>query len=87
MATQMITNGKVPFNGVMLEMGKPVLVDGRKGTPFLAWIRNGVTPDGIQTQPSTEVRFKWDGTYMPSDYSDAYGRKVVITEVNELAAT
>ena len=81
MATQMITTGAVKFNGNVIELGKPVLVNGRKGTPFLAWVRDGVTPDGFQTAPSTEVRFKWDGTYMPSDFSDRHGPKAVIEEM------
>jgi hypothetical protein len=69
MATKMITTGAVEFNGATIELGKSVLVNGRKGTPFLAWIRDGVSPDGFQSRPSTDVRFKWEGTYMPSDFS------------------
>lgn len=86
MATQTIITGTVQFNGVTLELGKPYWVNGRKGTPFMAWVRDGVTPDGFQTQPSTIVRFKWANTYMPSDFDDKRGCKVVIREFTELVA-
>lgn len=78
MTTTMISKGSVEFKGLTIELGKPVLVDGRKGTPFLAWVRDGLTPDRIVTIPHTTVRIKWDHTYMPSDFSDVYGKQVTI---------
>lgn len=88
MATQTITKGQVQFNGVTLEMGEPVLVDGRKGVPFMAWIRDGMSnlPAGFTPKPSTTVRFKWEGTYMPSDFVTNFGRQPIIEKTVELAA-
>jgi hypothetical protein len=84
MATQMITKGSVQFNGQTVELGKPVLVNGRLGKPFMAWVRDGVSPDGLKGQPSVTVRVKWDNTYMPSDFNDRFGPKA--TFASELAA-
>ena len=78
MATTTLIKGNVQFNGVTVELGSPVLVNGRKGVPFMAWVRDGVSPDGIKGQPSTTVRFKWADTYMPSDFCDRHGRKAVV---------
>lgn len=73
-----ITSGAVEFMGRQIVLGQPVLVDGRKGIPFLAWVK---------TDPAhTTVRVKWDNTYMPSDFSDRYGRKATIVPLTELAA-
>lgn len=88
MATQMIHTGAVQFKGSMIELGKPYLVSGRKGVPFLAWVRDGMSnlPNGFAPKPSTTIRFKWDNTYMPSDFIDVFGKQVTITPIMELAA-
>lgn len=88
MATQTITKGQVQFNDVMLELGKPVLVNGCRGVPFMAWVRDGMSnlPSGFTPKPSTTVRFKWEGTYMPSDFVTNFGRQPIIGQITELAA-
>lgn len=68
MATQMINKGSVEFQGQTIEFGKPVLVNGRQGVPFLAWVRD----------QHTTIRVKWSNTYMPSDFSDRFGPRAVI---------
>lgn len=78
MTTTMINTGSVKFKGAEIEMGKPYLVNGRKGVPFLAWVRDGKSADGFVTIPHTTIRFKWDNTYMPSDFSDVYGKQANI---------
>lgn len=73
MTTTMLTKGSVKFQGQTVEFGKPVLVNGKKGTPFMAWVR---------TFPAhTTIRIKWEDTYMPSDFSNVYGRKAKIEEM------
>lgn len=83
MATKMFTKGSVEFNGQMIELGRPALVNGRKGTPFMAWARDGVSPDGIKGHPTVTVRVKWTNTYMPSDFCDVRCKRVTIA--SELA--
>lgn len=83
MATKMLTKGDVEFNGQVIKLGKDYLVNGRKGRPFLAWVRDGKSnlPVGFTPKPSTTVRFKWDGTYMPSDFVSNFGRQPAIQEL------
>jgi len=70
MATKMITKGSVQFNGEAVALGQPMTFDGKTGVPFMAWVRDGVTPDGFKAQPaSTTIRVKWAHTYMPSDFT------------------
>lgn len=72
MATKMLTRGAVQFGGQEIALGRASLVNGRMGTPFMAWVR----PEG------TTIRVKWASkhTYMPSDFSERYGPTVVFSE-------
>lgn len=79
MATKMITKGSVQFQGMTIELGKPVLVNGRKGVPFMAWQFPAGGSRGAKA--STEIRVKWENTYMPSDFSDVFGKRAVIEVV------
>ncbi len=86
MATKMLTKGAVQFNGQTIQLGWPVLVDGREGRVMLAWVRDGVTPDGTQSQPSVTIRVKWITklTDMPSDFCDVAGERVIIEQAAPL---
>ena len=85
MATKTLINGTVDFNGLAIELGKPVLINGRRAVPFMAWVRDDAeaTYCGLQPKPHTDVRFKFEkgSGYRLEDFNTRYGKRAVIEQV------